>query len=142
MSAQLGNAGKPRILAFIIDNLLATIVAFLAIAAVSPQNPVFAGFIVCGVYLLYFFSFEASWSRTPGKFFQGLYVSNGDGSRCSIGGAAVRTLARVLEANPLLLGGIPAGIVILATKRKQRIGDLLAGTIVIAKVSDSASSPR
>jgi uncharacterized RDD family membrane protein YckC len=39
---------------------------------------------------------------------------------------------RIIEVNPLLLGGIPAGIVVISTSRKQRIGDLLAGTIVVS----------
>jgi uncharacterized RDD family membrane protein YckC len=38
---------------------------------------------------------------------------------------------RLVEVNPLLLGALPAGISILATERKQRIGDLQAGTVVV-----------
>ena len=38
----------------------------------------------------------------------------------------------VIEVNPLLLGGLPAGLVVIATERKQRIGDLLAGTLVVS----------
>jgi uncharacterized RDD family membrane protein YckC len=42
----------------------------------------------------------------------------------------------ILEVNPLLLGGLPAGLVIISTKRKQRIGDLLAGTLVVPNEID------
>jgi uncharacterized RDD family membrane protein YckC len=132
VSDTIGNAGKPRILAFIVDNLLATVLAFLAIAAVRAQNSVLGGAIVCLLYLLYFFIFESVWCRTPGKFFQGLQVRKTDGGKCSTSAAAIRTLARILEVNPLLLGGLPAGIAILSTKRKQRIGDLLADTMVVS----------
>jgi len=45
----------------------------------------------------------------------------------------IRTLARLLEANPILLGGIPAGIAIFSSPRKQRIGDSLAGTVVVSR---------
>lgn len=31
-----------------------------------------------------------------------------------------------------LLGGLPAGIAILASERNQRIGDLVAGTLVVS----------
>jgi uncharacterized RDD family membrane protein YckC len=37
-----------------------------------------------------------------------------------------------LEANPILFGGIPAGIAIISSAKKQRIGDLLAGTVVVS----------
>ena len=55
-----------------------------------------------------------------------------DGSRCKLMSAMLRTLLRVIEVNPILLGALPAGIVLLVTKRKQRLGDLLAGTVVIS----------
>jgi uncharacterized RDD family membrane protein YckC len=132
MTDQIADAGKPRIFGFIIDNLLATILGF-GIASIMPENRVLGGLSVCVAYLLYFFVFEAVWSRTPGKFLTGLEVRRSDGSNGSVRTAAIRTLARILEANPLLLGGLPAGIAILVTKRKQRLGDLLAGTVVVPK---------
>jgi uncharacterized RDD family membrane protein YckC len=39
---------------------------------------------------------------------------------------------RIIEVNPLLFGGIPAGIAVILSRRKQRIGDLLAGTVVVS----------
>ena len=132
MSDQIGNATKSRIYGFIIDNLLATILGFVLVAVIKPQNQPVGGLIVCVVYLLYFFVFEAVWSRTPGKFLTGLKVQRTDGTAGSTTTAAIRTVARILEANPLLLGGLPAGIAILSTKRKQRLGDLLAGTVVVS----------
>ena len=36
------------------------------------------------------------------------------------------------DVKPLKMGGIPAGLVIIASERKQRIGDLLAGTLVVS----------
>jgi uncharacterized RDD family membrane protein YckC len=44
----------------------------------------------------------------------------------------IRSGLRIFEVNPLLLGGLPAGLVIIASQRKQRIGDLLAGTVVVS----------
>jgi uncharacterized RDD family membrane protein YckC len=132
MSEGIGNAGQQRLFAFIIDNLFATILGFLAMAVVRPQNSVAGGVIVCVLYLLYFFASEAAWCRTPGKLFTGLKVQMADGRHCSAKAAAIRMLARIIEANPLLFGGIPAGITILSTKRKQRLGDLLAGTLVVS----------
>jgi uncharacterized RDD family membrane protein YckC len=43
----------------------------------------------------------------------------------------LRTLLRIVEVNPLLFGGLSAGLSIAATKRHQRLGDILAGTLVV-----------
>ena len=54
MSDQIGNASRPRIFGFIIESLFATILGFVIVALVSPQNQPVGGVIVCVVYLLYF----------------------------------------------------------------------------------------
>jgi uncharacterized RDD family membrane protein YckC len=128
----IGNSGRPRIFAFILDNLLATVAAFLAVAALKSDSPYLAGGTLCLTYFGYFFISEALWSRTPGKYFQRLVVVDPSGGRCGWRRALVRTLLRVVEANPLLLGGLPAGVAILASERNQRIGDLVAGTLVVS----------
>ncbi|MEN3333729.1 MAG: hypothetical protein V7641_3094 [Blastocatellia bacterium] len=128
-----GNAGKPRILAFIIDNLLASIAAIAMVALFKVNQPLINGAILSLTYLGYYLAFEALWSRTPGKLVQGLEVCKLDGSRCDFKAALIRTILRIFEVNPLLLGGLPAGIAIIASERKQRLGDRLAGTIVKSK---------
>ena len=133
MSDMIGNAAKPRIFAFVIDNLIATILALLFVALLSSKSAVVSGTILCLTYLLYYLVFEALWSRTPGKFIQGLEVRKLDGGKCDLKAAIIRTGLRVLEADPLLLGGLPAGIAIISSKRKQRVGDMLAGTIVVTR---------
>jgi len=129
----IGDASKARIAAFIIDNLLASLISVLAVGLFQTDSSIVGGGVLVLTYLLYFFIFEMFWSRTPGKFLQGLVVRNIDGTRCSLKAHLVRTLARLLEANPILLGGIPAGIAIFASDRKQRIGDSLAGTVVVSR---------
>jgi len=129
----IGDASKARIAAFIIDNLLASLISVLAVGLFQTDSAIVGGGVLVLTYLLYFFIFEMFWSRTPGKFLQGLVVRNIDGTRCSLKAHLIRTLARLLEANPILLGGIPAGIAIFASDRKQRIGDSLAGTVVVSR---------
>jgi uncharacterized RDD family membrane protein YckC len=129
----IGDASKARIIAFIIDNLLACLISILTVGLIHTESAILGSTVVCVTYLSYFFVLEMSWSRTPGKFMQGLVVRNVDGTRCRLKGHLIRTLARLLEANPILLGGIPAGIAIFSSERKQRIGDALAGTIVISR---------
>jgi len=73
---------------------------------------------LCFTYLGYFFILEVLWSRTPGKFMQGLVVRNIDGTRSSLKSRLVRTIAGLLEANPILFGGIPAGIAIISFRKE------------------------
>ena len=133
----IGDASKARIAAFIIDNLLASLMSVLAVGLFQTDSSIVGGGVLVLTYLLYFFIFEMLWSRTPGKFLQGLVVRNIDGTRCSLKAHVIRTLARLLEANPILLGGIPAGIAIFASDRKQRMGDSLAGTVVVSRKAAS-----
>lgn len=57
------------------------------------------------------------------------------GSISGVGKATIRTLTRILEVNPFLAGGIPAGLVAGFSKSHQRLGDMAAGTFVL-KTSD------
>lgn len=87
--------------------------------------------ISVGLCLLYFPIMEGLWGRTLGKLLTGLKVVDKNGRAPGIGRAALRTVLRLLEVNPILLGGVPAGIAVLCTKRKQRLGGLVADTYVL-----------
>jgi uncharacterized RDD family membrane protein YckC len=104
---------------------------FVAIG-VPEGIPVIKAILYFSVYLAYFIVLEALWSRTLGKYFQGLIVRKLDGSRSDWRTALIRSGLRIIEINPLLLGGLPAGIFILSSSRKQRLGDILAGTVVVS----------
>lgn len=79
--------------------------------------------------------FEASAGATPGKWLVGIRVVEVHGNPPRYWQALVRTLARLVEVNPLLFGGLPAGLIADNTKYRQRLGDLLARTFVV-KVRD------
>ena len=128
----IGDASKARLIAVFIDHLIACALMLFAVALVPEDFPVVKAVFFFLIYLAYFVVLEALWSRTFGKFFQGLMVRKLDGSRCDWKAALIRSVLRIVEVNPLLLGGLPAGIVIVASQRKQRIGDLLAGTLVVS----------
>ncbi|MFT3727074.1 MAG: RDD family protein [Terricaulis sp.] len=81
--------------------------------------------------LLYFPVLEGFWGRTLGKLITGLVIVDKDGRMPGLGRAIARTLLRLIEVNPFLAGGIPAGIAVLCTKRKRRLGDLAADTYVL-----------
>ena len=128
----IGDASKARLIAVFIDHLVAFALMMFAVAFVPESLPVVKGVFFFLIYLVYFVVLEALWSRTLGKFFQGLVVRKLDGSPCDWTAALIRSGLRIFEVNPLLLGGLPAGLVIIASQRKQRIGDLLAGTVVVS----------
>jgi uncharacterized RDD family membrane protein YckC len=81
--------------------------------------------------LLYFPVTEGLWGRSLGKLVSGTIVVDGNGRPPGFGKAIVRTLLRLVEVNPFLMGGLPAGIVAMNTKAHQRIGDLVAETYVV-----------
>ena len=127
-----GDASKARLIAVFIDHLIGFALMMLAVSLVPEDMPIVKAVLFFLIYLAYFVVLEALWSRTLGKFFQGLVVRKLDGSPCDWTAALIRGFLRVFEVNPLLLGGLPAGLVIIATTRRQRIGDLLAGTVVVS----------
>ena len=119
-----------------------TVVLLLGIApvffrVVAPDsvagNPVYQVIIFIGlaVAILYFPVGEAFWGRTLGKLLTGLVIIDRDGRRPGIGKALLRTLLRLIEVNPFLLGGIPAGLAVLASQHRQRLGDMAARTYVV-----------
>jgi uncharacterized RDD family membrane protein YckC len=133
MPQLVGDATKARIFAFVIDNLIACLLAIIVVGKLGFENGVVSGTILSMTYLLYFFVFEAAFGRTPGKMFQGLVVRNIDGQKCNAKQIVIRTLTRILEANPILFGGLPAGLLVATSTSRQRMGDSLAGTVVVSK---------
>jgi len=127
-----GDSTKARFISAIVDNFIAIIFAIIITGFVPENMTVLRLVCLVTVYLGYYFVPEALWARTPGKYFQGLMVKKLDGQRGDWKTALIRTLLRLIEVNPILLGAIPAGLVLISSERKQRIGDMLAGSLVIS----------
>lgn len=66
-----------------------------------------------------------------GKLHTKVVVVDRDGNPPGVARATIRFLLRLLEINPLLCGGLPAGLLASLTPKKQRLGDMLAGTYVV-----------
>lgn len=81
--------------------------------------------------LAYFPVTEGLWGRSLGKLVTGLVVVDASGQMPGLLRAAGRTVTRLVEVNPLLLGGLPAGLIVAFNPNRQRLGDMLAGTYVI-----------
>ncbi|MDZ4689845.1 RDD family protein [Terricaulis sp.] len=107
---------------------------FFALALVPALSAVPATYFVIPLAVLgvlYFPVTEGFWGQSIGKVIAGLKVVDRHGRPPGFGRALVRTLFRLIEVNPLLAGGTLAGLVVLFTRRKQRIGDLIAETYVL-----------
>jgi uncharacterized RDD family membrane protein YckC len=89
--------------------------------------------------LAYFVFTEWLFGRTLGKLITGTVVVNAQGCKPSLNQVLIRTIFRLVEANPLLLGGILAGIAASVSKERQRLGDMAANTYVI-KSRDASKS--
>ena len=79
----------------------------------------------------YFAFFEWAWSgQTPGKRWLKLRVLREDGRPITFWEAAVRNLLRTLDMMPAPFYSIGL-ISVFSTNRDQRIGDMVAGTVVV-----------
>jgi len=84
------------------------------------------------VSLVYYIVMESVFARTVGKFVHGVVVVNDEGGKPSLAAVFLRTITRIVEVNPIFLGALPAGLIANFSKAHQRLGDLLAGTFVVA----------
>jgi uncharacterized RDD family membrane protein YckC len=126
-----GVMNKQRFLALSIDGSIAIILVFMIGIPLREQPGAVKAIAMVCVYLGYFIISEGFWSRTIGKYHQGLIVRTLGGEKIGWSQALIRGLMIVFELNPLLFGGLPAGLAVLSSDRKQRIGDMLAGTVVV-----------
>jgi len=93
-------------------------------------RPAGLAILLTGSILLFYFTFaEALAGATLGKAAVGIRVVNASGSgRLSLRQALLRNLLRVVDGLALYLIG---AIVVMVTSRRQRLGDLAAGSIVL-----------
>ena len=121
-----------RWLATMVDMIvLLVICAFVAQLVSYEGSDLAAVAVLFGVPFLYYVVLETTFGRTVGKLATGLVVIDDHGSVPAVRQVVIRTLTRLLEVNPILLGGIPAGIIADRSQARQRWGDMLAGTYVV-----------
>ncbi|HEY8574096.1 RDD family protein [Phenylobacterium sp.] len=104
------------------------IVPFLVFPDPAPDPVVIAAVVAV---IAYFPVTEGLWGRTLGKLITGTVVVDASGAKPNFGAIIVRTLTRLIEANPFFIGALPAGVIALCTKHHQRLGDVLARTYVV-----------
>lgn len=126
-----------RWLATWIDFLLLASFLFVPDAVLGNQLYQKTLFVWLALIAAYYPVLEGFTGTTLGKLIARVKVVNEQGQTPGIGKALLRTLLRLIEVNPLLAGGLPAGIVVLSSKKRQRLGDMAADTYVL-KTSDLA----
>jgi uncharacterized RDD family membrane protein YckC len=118
-----------RVIAAIVDLLIVTagaVVVLVAGDSLGGDRQGALGALILGWALYYFFALESGEGQTIGKRLMKLRVVRADGRPAGMREVGVRTILRVIDN---YLVGL---IVMLATgERRQRIGDLAAGTIVV-----------
>jgi uncharacterized RDD family membrane protein YckC len=87
-----------------------------------------AALIYVLLVLGYFFAFEAASGRTIGKQLFGVRVVTIDGATPTPGRVAVRTVLRLVDGILFYAVGL---VSVAVTRRRQRLGDLAAGTTVV-----------
>lgn len=133
-----------RMVAFTIDAAIqgALLIAFFVAAALVSELLGSMGWLGAAlIYIVLFLLllgyapvFETLWrGRTPGKAALGLRVVTAEGAPVRFRHAAIRAALGVVDFW-LLTGGV-AVIAILVSRRNQRLGDLVAGTLVLRERS-------
>src|SRR5690606_17690014 len=115
--------------------LLAIVLALSLAGSVVPADlgmfAVGVGTLIIAVVVVgYYLLFEAlNAGRTPGKAAFGLRVTTVDGTPLSLAAVTLRTLMRLIDFLPAAYA--VGALAIVVTARNQRLGDLVAGTVVV-----------
>ena len=139
MSADRTQLDGTRVVALLIDGFL-----LLPVALVLRGNAGGWDFdvtlVIAAISLSYFFICETLFGQTLGKRVKGLRVLRSDGQPAPVNAVAARTVLRVIDALPnfYLVGVL---VMILSGKRRQRMGDLVGGTIVTRAAEGTRPAP-
>jgi uncharacterized RDD family membrane protein YckC len=88
------------------------------------------GLLALSAQFLYFTAFETLWGQTIGKRVFGVCVVALDGSPITLQMACARNMLRLIDALPLCYAGGLLSLTRTGAGRRQRIGDIAAGTTV------------
>jgi uncharacterized RDD family membrane protein YckC len=143
-----------RFVAMLADTAIQIVIGFVLFFALTLSIPaltrlgsiasqwVIAAMIV-GVFVIYygyFAIFEALWNgQTPGKRYTQLRVMKDDGRPISPYDAIARNLLRIVDQLPVFYG--IAIISVFLSKQNKRLGDFVAGTVVVHEKNVEAARP-
>lgn len=128
-----------RVVATLIDGLIFSVIGYLAtslfgttvesssfqLTTLSPGGSA----VLFVVALAYYILLEGLLGRTVGKMATGIRVVREDGATPpGFGPATIRTLLRIIDG---LLGNLVGFIIVQASQKRQRLGDMAAKTLVV-----------
>ena len=127
-------AVRARLNAILLDGVIlavatAVLVGALGTTARSPD----ALLLVLGLQFIYFFALEAATGQTVGKRAFHVRVVALDGTPLSTRQSAIRNVLRFIDAVPILYASGLLSMIRTGRRRRQRIGDVAAGTIVVVE---------
>ncbi len=132
-----------RFVAWLIDSLI-TGISWVAFAETESGDGVYsiswrgADFVIpLLITLAYFVLLEGTLGATIGKVVTGIRVRHLGGTHIGLGAAAVRNLARVVDAFPYVIPYLVGAIAVSRSPTKQRLGDRWAKTVVVLVGTDS-----
>lgn len=143
-----------RFMAFFYDSLIQLVITLVVIVVmifVAPDlgkywptawNWVAAVYVFVGfcLYWGYFAAFEALWNgQTPGKRKAGIRVIKDSGRPITAFEAISRNFLRVIDSMPGMYG--VAVISIFVDKQSRRLGDMVAGTVVVHDKKEESAQP-
>lgn len=116
---------------FLVSDLWSLLVADDAESGARAWTVAILMMITFVIYWGYYLVFEL-WGngQTPGKKYMRIRVVQQEGQAVGFTSIAIRNLLRVVDG--LLAYGV-GGLVMFATRKTQRLGDLAAGTVVISE---------
>lgn len=119
-----------RIAAAVIDSVVNVVFVFVVLVVLGRLGVGgLAGWLLLLVAGLgYYAGPEARWGQTPGKHAMGLVVTDRHGGQATTGQVVARTLFRPVDGLFYWLVGLVA---MLVSERNQRVGDRVAGTVVL-----------
>ncbi|AWH48651.1 hypothetical protein C1925_05550 [Stenotrophomonas sp. SAU14A_NAIMI4_5] len=120
-----------RWLATIIDSMVFALVFFVPGVLLRETLAQTVMPFLLLLLVAYYPVMETQLGGSLGKLATGTRVVNLQGGWPSWWQSIIRTLMRLIEVNPMLIGGIPAGIAALVSRHHQRLGDMMARTYVL-----------
>lgn len=136
---------RARINAGVLDGIVVGLLSAVLVALLGLSwQSIDAAVLVLGVQFVYFFLNESRTGDTPGKRRYGLEVVTLDGARPTAGALALRNALRVIDSLPIFYASGLLSLMRTGRKRRQRIGDVLAGTTVVSTdpARQSLRTPR
>lgn len=122
-----------RGIARIIDDAIRLVLMVAVIAILTPLGRFGEGLAFVGVFIVWWFYgviFEVvNDGVTPGKYFMGLRAVNADGTPIGFVNSAIRSVLLFVDFLPF---GYLTGVITMAVSgSQQRVGDIVAGTVVV-----------